>query len=306
MIKYFSRAFKVTNENIILTTPLILFLFLLSIYLGVAQKAPVNLVSVFLLLVTILFMIGAFFAGWFFMVKKAVDLDRMEFVADEDKARASFNLIKEVPVGIGEYFLPFIGALILYSGLLALLVFVGYQLGLHFIGKLGVSLVELKMAMDSPVAMKSLVSSLSSEQLVKLNAWNFMLMGIMTFYSFITMFWGVQIVSKTKNPLIAFFQSVKFIFKNFLSAIVLFMYISIINFSVSLLNAFAMINPIVYFISMLIYFYFLVYVVVLIFLYYDRENNPKLEEKSEANCPEGDCNSGADSLGQEQPRDTES
>lgn len=305
MIKYFIKAFKITNENIILATPLVLFLFILSIYLGIAKNAPETLPSAILLLITTLFMLSAFFAGWLFMVKRAIALSKQDFIVDEDKAKASLGLLKEIPVGIGEYFFSFIGGLILYCGLIALLSYIAYEIGLHFIGKIGVSLVELKMALNSSVAMKSLIASLSSEQLVKINAWNFLFLGFTALFSFITMFWGAQIVMKNKNPLIAFFQALGFTFKNFFSAIILFIYISIINFSVSLLNAISMIHPIVYFISMLVYFYFVVYVVVLVFLYYDCENNPKIErhceEKNEANC---DC--GSDSVGQEQSGDSDS
>lgn len=292
MIKYFRRAFKITNENIILTTPLVLFLFLLSLYLGVAQHAPANIFSAILLLITIIFMVSAFFAGWFFMVKRSIDLDKQEFIIDEDKAKASFNLIKEFPVGVGEYFLPFIGALILYTGLFLLLFFIGYSIGMHFIGNVGLSLTDLKTSLASPAALKALVSSLSTEQLKKLNAWNFIFMAFTAIYSFITMFWSAQIVMKTKNPLIAFFRALKFTFKNFLSALILFIYISIINFTVSLVNTFATINPIIYFVSMLLYFYFVVYVVVLVFLYYDRENNQQLKiEDSSPNDKLCDCKS---------------
>lgn len=305
MIKYFSKAFKITNENIILTTPLVLFLFLLSIYLGVAKNAPENIPSAILLLITILFMLSAFFAGWFFMVKRAVDLSKQEFIIDEDKSKASFNLIKELPVGIGEYFFSFIGGIILCAALIILLSFVAYKLGLQFIGRVDLSLLELKTALSSPTAMKSLVASLSTEQLAKLSAWNFLFLGVMAIYSFITMFWAAQIVNKTKNPFIAFFKSLSFTFKNFLSAFVLFIYISMINFFVSLINALSSIHPIVYFISMLVYFYFVVYVVVLVFLYYDSENNKRLEcdcaDKGPDNC---DC--GSDSIGQEQPGDSDS
>lgn len=296
MIKYFSRAFKITNENIILTTPLVLFLFLLSIYLGVAKNVPENLASAILLLITILFMLSAFFAGWFYMVKRAVDLDKQEFIIDEDKSKASFNLIKELPIGIGEYFFSFIGGLILYVALMILLSFVAYKLGLHFIGRVDLNLLQLKVALSSHAAMKSLVASLSNEQLARLSAWNFLILGVMSLYSFITMFWSAQIVNKTKNPFIAFFKALSFTFKNFLAALILFIYISIINFFVSFVNALSSIHPIVYFISMLIYFYFVVYVVVLVFLYYDSENN-----KTEYNC---DC--GTDSFGQEQSGDSDS
>lgn len=302
MIKYFGKAFKITNENIILTTPLVLFLLLFSIYLGVMRNVPENLTFFSLLLITTLFMVSAFFAGWFFMVQKAIELDKKEIIADEDKAKMSFNLIKEVPIGIGEYFLSFVGVLILYCGLILLFSFIGYQIGIHFIGKVDLSIVDLKTALNSTAQMKAFVSSLSAEELIKLNAWNFLILILMTTFSFITMFWAVKIISGVKNPFIAFFQSLSFLFRNFFSSIILFIYISIINFLVSLMNAFSAVNPILYFVSTLAYFYFVVYVVVLVFLYYDSENNKTIKD----NCSQSDSNIGTDSSGEEQSCDTAS
>ncbi|MDD3436529.1 MAG: hypothetical protein PHC64_05180, partial [Candidatus Gastranaerophilales bacterium] len=168
MVKYFIKAFKVTNENIIITTPLVLGLLLLNIYLEIAKNAPQTLPALILLVITILFMLSAFCAGWFYMVKKAIDLDKTEFIIDEDKAKASFNLLKELPVGVGEYFLPFVGGIILYIGLIILLTFTVYTVGMHFIGDIGISLFKFKMALTSATAMKSLVSSLTTEQLAKI------------------------------------------------------------------------------------------------------------------------------------------
>jgi len=247
------------------------------------------------------------------MVKKAVELDKQEFIIEEDKAKASFGLIKQVPVGIGEYFLPMIGAIVLYAIFFVLLIIIGYEIGIHLIGSAGVSLEQLRNALASPATMKALITSLTAEQLKKLNSWNFLfLVGTGTF-SFLTMFWAVEIVSKTKNPFIAFFRAIKFEFSNLLSAVILFTYISVVNFTVSLINAFSMIHPIVYFISMLVYFYFVVYVVVLVFLYYDRENDKQLKSKEgflqdhniQGDCAhQGNCDSGSDSVGEEQSGDT--
>jgi len=290
MLRYFRRAFKITNENIILTAPLVLFLLLLNTYLIAAQLAPANIFSAILLLITILFMVSAFSGGWFFMTKRSIDLDKQEFIIDEDKSKASFNLIKEFPVGVGEYFLPFVGAIILYSILFALMFFIGYSIGMHFFGNIGLSLLDLKMALASPAAMKSLVSSLSTEQLTKLKAWNILFMIFMMAFSFITMFWSAQIVMKTKNPLIAFFKSISFTFKNLLSAIILFIYINVLSFFISQLTNAIIAFPIkIKLISLILsvsatilYFYFVVYIVVLVFLYYDRENNKqlKIEDRS--------------------------
>lgn len=295
MIKYFQRAFKITNENIILTTPMVLFLFLLSIYMGIAKNAPTSLFSSILLLLTIVLMISAFFAGWFYMVKKAVDLDKNVLIVDEEKSKASFQLLKEIPVGIGEYFLSFIGAFILYCGLILGVMLLTYAVGIHFIGKIGLSLEQLRLAMTSSAAMKALVKSMPMDELARLNAWNILVLIVSVVFSFITMLWPVQIIKDTKNPLIAFFKSIQSIFKNPLGAIILFVYISFVNFIVSFLNAISTLNPILYFFSMLIYFYFLVYIVVLVFLYYDRE----IEAKNNSN-------SGSDSIGQDQTVDRDS
>lgn len=292
MIKYFKNSFKITNENIILTTPLVLFLFLLSLYMGLASNLQGNIQSAILLLSTIIFMLAAFFAGWFYMVKKAIELDRLTLLSSEEKAKESFGLIKQIPTGVGEYFLPFIGGIILFVALFVVLIYLGHTIGSHFIGKLGINLSQLKVALESPIAMKSFVASLSSEQLIRLKNWNLLLLAIMAFFSFITIYWPAQIVYRTKNPFFAFFKSVVFIFKNLLPTLILFLYISVINFVVSVINTIAAANTITYFIALLIYFYFLVYVVVLIFLYYD-EQSSKVEQ-AKSNC---DCRS--DGIGQD-------
>lgn len=297
MIKYFKNAFKITNDNIILATPLILFLLVFGVYMNAAQNAPENPASFILLGTTTLFMLGAFFAGWFYMVKRAIALDGKEFVIDEDRAKASLGLLKEVPIGVGEYFFSFLGALILYCALFAIIGTVAYETGIHFIGKVGIHLAQLKAAMSSTIALKALIASLTPAQIVKINQWNLLFLVTTTVFSFLTLFWGAQIVSSTKNPVIAFAKSISFTFKNFLEALIVFVYISFINFAVNLINVFSMSNPITYFISMLIYFYFIVYIVVLIFLYHDRKNQPKAQNYS---------NSGTDSNGQEQSGDSDS
>ena len=302
MIKYFGKAFKITNDNLILATPFILFLLLMSIYLGVLHNSSKELGVLILLLITTLLMFSAFLAGWFFMFKKALELDKKGILLPEEKAKASFGLIKEFPVGIGEYFFSFVGGVILYGLLIAIFSYATYRMGLHFIGKMDLTIFQLKEALTSPSAMKAIVSSLSKDQLIKLNLWNFLSLGSMALFSFITMIWPAQIIFKTKNPLFAFFKSIGFIFRNFFTAIILFVYLSLVNFVVSLVNTISTINPILYFVSLLIYFYFVVYVIVVVFLYYDANSNEQKQEQDKYTCACGG-NCGTDCYGQEQPCD---
>ncbi len=291
MIKLFQKSFKITNENIILTTPLVLFLLLFVVYIEVAQKAPDNVFSVILLVVTTLFMVSAFFAGWLYMVKKAVELNKREFILDEDKTKASFALLKEIPSGVGEYFLSFIGCIIFYVLFFVFMGAIAYVIGIHFIGKVNITLDQILGALQSPAQMKSLITSLPMDQLVKLNLWNFLILAFSSLHSFFTMLWTPEIMFRTKNPFLAFFRALKVTFKNLLSVIILFVYISVLNFVVSIFNSISAINSILYFVSMLVYFYFVVYVVVLVFLYYEDAINKK--DKS-------DSDSGTDSFGQDE------
>lgn len=319
MIKYFSKAFKITNFNIILTTPLVLFVILLSFYSSISQSIPKSPFAGFLFIVTSLSMFAAFFAGWLYMVKKAIDLEKLEFVADEDRAKASLSLMKEIPVGIGEYFLSFVFGIILYIAAFLLMSLLSFKLGMHFIGKVDVSLLDFKTALASAGALKSFIAQLSPEQLIKINSWYMLIFASMLFYSFITMFWAVEVIKKTKNPIKAFINSIIFIFKNFFGAVILFVYINFINFLVSLLmNLFIVLPvsvPFVSFIlslfSMMIYFYFFVYVIVLIFLYYDSECNrnfriDNIESQDTFEKTTNNSDSGSDSIGEEQSGDSNS
>lgn len=294
MIKYFQRAFKITSENIILTTPLILFLFLLSIYLEVARNAPANLLSMLLLLLTTLFMLAAFSAGWFYMVKKAVDIDKKEFLVPEERTKASFGLLKEFGAGIGEYFLSFIGGIILYLVLFMALSLISYKLGVHFLGKIDLSATELQTVLNAS-DVRSALAIFPANRLAKLEIWYLIFLVVMTIHYFLTLFLAPAIVNGVKNPVVAFVKSLKFLFKNLFGAIILFLYVNIVSFVASLLiSALSLLrfipNLITALAGMLIYFYFIVYVIVLVFLYYDRESGEKTENY---------CGSGPDSVGQD-------
>lgn len=271
MFKLYKDTIKITNDNIILATPLILFMWILSLYLGFSKTA-VNSVGLMLLSsVTVVFMTGAFFAGWFFMVKKAVLLSKQVFVLDSDKAKATFNLFKAIPTGIGEYFLSFLGMIVTSVIIVAVVGSAVFKLGMLIIGPLDIDPVLAKNVLTSANDMKIFLDSLTFEQLIKLNNWNLLFLAATSITSFLVMLWIPEIVFKTKNPFKALLNSVKKIFQKPAKALKLFIFMSVLNFVLSFINTFSIINPILYFIMMVVYFYFIVYLVVLIFSYYDRE-----------------------------------
>ena len=271
MIKLFKDAIKITNENIILATPLILFMWILSMYVGFSKLSVNNIWLAFLVFITTIFMTAAFFAGWFYMVRKAINLSKETFVLESDKAKATFNLLKKIPTGIGKHFWSFVGMIFLALLIIAVTGGLTFKIGMHFIGNLGLDPAAVKDVLASQTGMKDFLDTLTFEQLIKLNNWNLLILFVTSLLSFLFMLWIPEIIYKSRNPFMAIFRSVKKIFLKPWKAIKLFIFTSVLNFVLSFINTFSFVNPAIYFIMMLIYFYFLVYLVVLLFLYYDRE-----------------------------------
>ena len=271
MIKLFKDAIKITNDNIILATPLIFFMWILSLYVGFSKLSVSNIWLALLVFMTTIFMTAAFFAGWFYMVKKAINLSKKTFVLDSDKAKATFNLLKKVPTGIGKHFWSFVGMIVLAILIIAVTGGLTFKIGMNLIGNLGLDPNAVKDVMVSQTGMKEFLDSLTFEQLIKLNNWNLLIISVTSLLSFLFMLWIPEIIYKSKNPFMAIFRSIKKVFVKPWKAIKLFIFTSILNFVLSFINTFSFVNSAIYFIMMLIYFYFLVYLVVLLFLYYDRE-----------------------------------
>lgn len=278
MFKLFKNAFKLTNEGILLTIPLIIFIWITTVYLSFSKSVVDTLPEAISALITLLCMSAAFLAGWFYMVKKSIEISQTQFVMDEDRAKALIDVVKTIPTGIGKYFLSFLG-----MSLISLLLFVlfgglFYKLGMTFIGSIDFTSAQIKGAMASPQDMKAFLDSMTDAQLYKLASWNMLFMFGTSILSFLLMLWVPEIIYCTKNSFIALFKSLKKLFVKFHKSIGLFIYLAFLNIIISFVNTFAVLHPLIYMILMIVYFYFMVYVVVLIFSYYDKEFNKREEE----------------------------
>lgn len=271
MIKLFKQAFGVTYNNIILATPLVLFMVLVSLYLGFSRNTVDTLPEMLLSLFTLWFMFGAFLAAWFYMVKKAVQNSKSVYIMDEDQVKASFNLMKEIPTGIGSYFLSFLGFLVLFLIILVIWGAIVYNIGHFLIGGLNLDPSQMKEPIASVQELGMFIDGLTPEQVKKLSHWSLFIFLSNALFSYVLMLWTPEILFKTKNPFFALFKSIKKVFMRFGHSLKLFIYVAFLNFTLSFLNTFAILNPISYFIMMIVYFYFIVYLVILVFLYYERE-----------------------------------
>ena len=258
MLNCIQESFKLTNKYIILATPLILFSLLSSLYILFSMGG--NVISLAVACVLFVLMFAAFLSGWFFMIR--------ECVKNPDTEDPN-SLIKYFPEGVGEYFLPALGGILFALIIASALVLVSYFAGMKLIGEIGIPNDVLAKAMESFSELKSMLLSLSEEQLLKLNAWNILLFLTMIFTYFIMMFYAPVMLFKEKNPFMAFFVSLKDLFsRKFLQNFLLFAVIFISYFILSILTTILGMNIVIHFIFTIINFYYLVLIAVLVFNFY--------------------------------------
>ena len=287
MFKLYRDVFKTTNDAIILAVPLALFWWILSLYANFSFDAIDTIPKMVLAIVTILFMTSAYASGWFYMVKKAVKFAKKDFIFDKDKASESVRLIRAIPRGIGHFFLSFVQASVLFIAFLLGLGIVIKFATQPFVSDINTILASFGINVSSTDEMSAVLNNFPPDKILEL--FNsialpslkllIVIITVPTIFSFISMLWIPEIIYTKRNAIVALFTSIKKVFARFWKSILLYIYVLIIQCIVSVLSAYSLINPFLYLVAMVVYFYFLVYVVVLIFSYYDREfTKPKAQQ----------------------------
>ena len=258
MINYIKHAFKYTNKYIILATPLILFSLISSLY--ILFSASGSILGLLITFTLFIMMLTAFLSGWFYMIKLCVQ----DYEPENPNA-----LIKEFPSGVGEYFLPMLGMIINITVISCILLFISYIIGMKFIGNLNIPSAVLSEAMTSSEALKKFLMSLSQEQLLKLNAWNLLIMLTMGFEYFMVLFYSPAVLFKSKNPFKALFYSLKDLLSSkFLYNMALYFILFASYFFLSVFTTLVSSNPLMHFVCTLANFYYLVFAATSIFYYY--------------------------------------
>ena len=277
MRELFRDAIKITNYNIIIAIPLIVFIKVLDLY-SLFSRYNIDSMPKFLIAsITVLFMFGVFCAGWFNMVEGAVQLSKKVFVLDTDRAKATMNLFRKFPEGVGKFFLSFVGVYIIFLFIQAIATPLVYLLGVNIIGGLDDASMQYlqELAINSELTanqgMPAFIDKLSVEQIIFFGKWSLLFMSITSIVMYLLMLWIPEIICCSPNPLIALCKSLGKLFKDFFVTVRMFLILWFVGFVLLFINTFAVINPIAYIIMSIIMFYFSLYLVVLVFLYFDRK-----------------------------------
>ena len=238
MFKIFLNNFKTTNDCIIVATPLILFFTILGSYLAYAINVADDTTERVFAAITIFIMVSGFLSAWFYMIKKAIYLTKQVFLFDKERLNAIFRLFKEFLKGIGRLLIPIIW--MLSTIIVAFVLFLGL---LSFLIERGI----FNTGYDIVIYFSLIIST------------------------FTTMYWIPEIVYSKKNAFVSLFESINKLFNNLKESFILYIFISFLMSVIFIVNFLLPNHPIMSFLSLLLFYYLLVYVVVLLFDYYDNK-----------------------------------
>lgn len=280
MSLYIKKAFSIIKENMILAQPPIFFMIISSITFSALAQQTVKLYYT-IFSATNIMLCTAFFAGWFYMIKKGIEHNKkMEqglYKDDGEKSSASLALGKEFFPGVGIYFPQVTYTTVIYAIVSILLGYLSVKLGMHYLPKPDVNWAEfMAVANSTPAEMQKYVYGLSFEQLKSINLWMLYIGGIFSIFSFFTMFLFPAVMDSTEKgfkglliPFSAFNKNILFVVKNFFGVLGIIVFLFFLNIFMSLLSVIFNMNFILAIIGLILSFYVMTYAVILIFLFYE-------------------------------------
>ncbi len=271
MFKLFKNSFNITNDCIILATPLIIFMSILGWFCKFTLTGADTVTKLILGGITLLIMASGFLSAWLYMCKKTIQLSKKIVIFDSDRARAFGTLVLSLPKGIGRLFLPMIGVIGIYIILFGILFFITGFIINHIYPSFDPEILGLHI--DRLVTSNEILkefNELAIEDLPPFIYWYIITLLGGFVLNFITMLWIPEIVYNEKNAFKALFNSIKKNFQNLPKTLFLYLFITVLITFVTVSSAFLMFNPLLYFIVLILYYYFLVYIVVLLFTYYEQ------------------------------------
>ncbi|MCQ2743407.1 MAG: hypothetical protein MJ230_01245 [bacterium] len=255
------KIFELTNRYIVVATPLILFSLLSGVYATISVNGK-NVIGMAVAVVILFLMSVTFVAGWGQMVKLAA--------LDESPDNPN-SIIKNFSFGVGGYFLPVLGLIIIAGIVTGMFLFLAYKTGMYYIGEIGINMNDFSKALSNQETLKAFLSGLTTSQLIKINAWNMLILGVMMISSFLLFLFLPALFFTCKNPFKALFISIKNIFsKNFFNTMGIYLLIFGMNFLISIFSTIFASNVIMNFVATLINFYFICCISVGVFYYYNK------------------------------------
>ncbi|MEW5970252.1 MAG: hypothetical protein AB1706_10320 [Pseudomonadota bacterium] len=180
-------------------------------YIPALQTLGVILISIALLSIILN-------AGWYNMFYKATNNPVNPNLTKVEQTVKSFELFKEFFPGVALYFYPFLLGSLIYFALIAILYLITYSIGIDHIGiPSGVSWAKFIDPEQTYNSLQEYIENLSPGIKYQIALWELLIMAtifIQFIVNYLTMFWAQLILINSVNPVKAFIDSFKTVFKH--------------------------------------------------------------------------------------------
>jgi len=259
--KVILEAFNLFKVNLNLAMPILIFFLITVIVLS-----PLSQINDFVRL-AIIALISVFTAGWLNMFHSCIKNSENQTDSIEQKVINSMSLYKEFFPGVGKNFQNILwGALILIVIFnIAELIFIT-QFG-HF---KNFALQDISIALTNHADIQTFVNSINPEdkaKLYKLAGYNIIFNAIVMYF---LMFWTQFVAVEDKNPLKAFWESIKTVIKDPINTFILYIIPIIGFFAILVLNILLSVNFLGQLLAMMCFVYSMVYYVLMTFVYFEK------------------------------------
>lgn len=271
-------SIKKSFNDIIHHTSITLFFVLFLIvfnFIGAYAVHATKIEAVITFFITMVLVAVCFMSGWFYLVKK---------VAGNETSGNPFSVFLE---GIGKNIISVTLGMFFYTIFMYIAFFLAGKFAFHIFGSLNFLSEETLPMFQNAQAYGEYFKSLSSEQQLTLNGWFYSILIATTLSNFLFTFFTPGLVKETTScedkkkiilltiakPFLALADSLKLIFKNFLDIILGYLIIGVIYFVLGYLNLVLGQNQFLSLLILFFYIYFLTFVIMLIFNYYETKNN---------------------------------
>lgn len=265
-IKLIKHTNKLVKNDLIITQPLFIFLFILILVLSpLAQASAIT--GGGMLLLTLLALTAAFVSGWFNMFHKCVSNYSKLKCEDSEKATNSLGLFKEFFPGVGKYFYKIVLGYLLY----AILFIIFFEI-IGVIGALTIGIPET----FNPEDFQN--TTMTQEQLMELfnqipedirQKWYLLLFGSVFAYFYVLSFWAHAIIVDKKGVLASFLSSLKLTLTKPLLPFLIVSSFFLCMFILNLINLILPLNVFTWVINMFLSIYIIVYFIMMSFVYYE-------------------------------------
>lgn len=274
MLNIYRKSLLILKNNLIFIQPLLLCLLMLMTIVSFVVSRNIFIASKIVLLISIVLMIIAFSAGWFYINKFGVE-NYNENDTKEEIAVKSVQNFKKFFEGVGSAFIKTAFSYLILFSLYVFVIFITTKLCLHFYGEPKIIYELPKIAQASSQAeILNFLNGITNSDKVIFSLWVLTFNFISTICNFFIILFFAVLNFENFNIFKSLWISVKFFFKNFLASISIMLFTFVLYFILNLLSILLGANSLSFVILIILFTMYLNYYLLLVFcFYYDKAKN---------------------------------